>query len=327
MALAEAAAAAGIFAGETLGHSGAVSELGSLAEKAGTGGVKLVTNTVSSATHATFSIAEKLFIATIIFICIILLIVGASLLVNSNWKSGGIITTLGAAGVAGSIYWLKHPASAGILGRWEGGDDYGDGDDPLVVSVSDVDDESGDKDEADFEELEGEVDYLDVEQPKESEEPGKSEESREHKKKKKEKKKHNLPKKGGLRRVHFNLSKNTFYDGANESNLFTDLKNVIDILKNKDKGADSSATLSDIKDSIEQSGEDTENTMKTIVESIDKSLANKEEIIASFQGLEKSDQDELLSLLEETQKLISEVGEQGREIELKLEELVHSLRT
>ena len=65
------------------------------------------------------SIAEKLLLATIIFICLILLCIGYVLWNDSHTTAGGIFFFLGTVGIAGSIYWAYHPVTPQIFGAAE----------------------------------------------------------------------------------------------------------------------------------------------------------------------------------------------------------------
>jgi len=126
-------------------------------ENAASGTVGLAKGVVSSAAHTTFSIAEKMMLAMIILIVLILLVVGVSLLVSANYKTGFVFTLFGVMGAAGAAYWARNPATPGVLGEGE----------PTIGGEDEVIDEETD-DDIDFQELEGDIDYLEVE-PEEEE--------------------------------------------------------------------------------------------------------------------------------------------------------------
>ncbi len=62
---------------------------------------------------------EKIIIAIVIVICIILFTIGLSRLIGGNWKNGVTLFLLGAGGFAGSIYWIRHPIINTTSGAYE----------------------------------------------------------------------------------------------------------------------------------------------------------------------------------------------------------------
>lgn len=264
----------GVGLGEFASRSGAVPAVANLAEKGAAGAVGVAGKSISSATKVTFGIAEKMMVGMIILICIILLFVGLSLLVNEYWKSGGLMTLFGLGGVVGAMYWMRNPATNSILG----GDDDTYESDPVVEMMS--------KDDEDFEELEGDIDYI------------------EHDQKTKKK-------------VHF--SPETPYTGSHEDTMLNDLNRVISVLEGE------SGDLEEIKKSIEDCGTETESVMKAVIETIEKSLEKKDSLKSSYEKLNDEDKQEVKYLLEEIRKLSNEVKEKSHDIDGKLLELIESL--
>jgi hypothetical protein len=249
-------------------------------EKAATGTIGAIKGTSKAIAHTTFSIAEKMMLATIILIVIILLVIGVSLLAASDYKTGFVFTFFGVLGAAGAFYWAKNPATPGVLG--EGEDDMYDG--SPVIDMSQGNDETDD--EIDFQELEGDIDYIEIE-PQES----------------KDKKK---------RKVHF---------GGHEDAIMSNLTELISVIE----GEHPLKALEDIRKSIEEKGVEAETSIKTIVETINKTLEKKDAIITAYKKLSNEDQTEVKSLLGELKKLSLEVKEKSYEVEGKIMELTDVL--
>jgi gas vesicle protein len=66
---------------------------------------------------------EKIIMAIIMVICIILLAVGISYLAQSSWTTGSILTLLGVGGIGGIIYWIRNP----MIHQGSGEEDMYDG--------------------------------------------------------------------------------------------------------------------------------------------------------------------------------------------------------
>jgi hypothetical protein len=255
---------------------------------AATGTTNVASKAISSTAHATFSIAEKMLMGSIIVMILIILVVGVSLLVNQNWKSGFVFTLFGVIGAAGMYFWTKNPATADILGENVQG--RGEDDEPNVVEMNMGSYDGGDEvdpsmidDEIDFEELEGDIDYLEIE---------------EDKKKKK---------------VKFSDE----VKGAHEENMSNDLKKLIMVIN----GTNPASDLREIETSIENTGKIFESNSKEIVELIEKTMEKKGELITQYQNLKEDEKNEVKRLLGEFKKLSSEVRGSSHDLEGKLDEL------
>jgi DNA-binding transcriptional MerR regulator len=102
--------------GEFANATNLVPTVADLAKEGTAGAVNVAGKSITQATKVTFNVAEKMMVATIIVICIILLFIGLSLLLNDYWKSGGLMTLFGLGGAVGAMYWFRNPASNSILG-------------------------------------------------------------------------------------------------------------------------------------------------------------------------------------------------------------------
>lgn len=136
----EIARAIGVGVGAAIGESGAVTEGSKLISQGASKATDLAVSGVGKSVRVGFSAAEKMMVASIIVICIILIFIGLGLLMNQFYKSGSMIGLFGLVGLGGAIYWSRNSATASVLGLGE--------DDEL--SPGDLD----------FQELDGDLDEL-----------------------------------------------------------------------------------------------------------------------------------------------------------------------
>jgi hypothetical protein len=88
---------------------------------------------------------EKILLAIVIIICVVLFAVGLSKLFSGNYSNGFLLFLLGAGGLAGSVYWAKNPMKIGghdggcdDIVDYTGGDcgEMCDGGDELIVDYT-----------------------------------------------------------------------------------------------------------------------------------------------------------------------------------------------
>jgi hypothetical protein len=236
--------------------------------------------------RVTLSFVEKMAIAGVIVICIILLIVGTSLLLNSHWKSGLVVTGLGIGGMYGCYVWANHSTVASAFGQGEEDTYFGGSADGGCGCSAECSCHGGyggrsqsDLGE-DFQEIDEEIDI----QPATA----------------------------------------TATSGSHEKTLLHDLKKLAKVLrKTSDKGSDKTAkSLKKIHNSIEKEGSQAEARLHKVAELVDKILSHKDELTMAYQALTEPHRQELISIIQNMKKLSGEVGVQSQAIEDKLNELL-----